>query len=374
MKAGAYFYKHDYGRAKRGRKWVVLSNDGLSLKWRAVGNTEVVQSGDGSAASSRGGTSSRGSFGGGNSARGLMKSASFSRFSSGACQTPPSLDQTARFQACAAARPLLRLASLHLTLPRAHSCTGLPTVPLSDVSHIIYGPYTDTFSKKSAHDRVDHRWVCFSLVLRESRTLDLAMEEESGLLSWLLGLQQLIVYFSPDKTTVSERWTLPKLQLQKLRLKVSGESDRATARQHGWASRPLASAPTSGSDLYLWLRPLPLAPTSGPPGGSLRLKLPLRTAEESRLSSGAPPWPRGQAATHSSGAESWRVSTGQVQGRVPLTWCFRRCSTRRKRSRARPPRQNCRRAPPGLASAPAGRPRDLLLQVAEGRGGRAERA
>tara|TARA_B100000767_G_scaffold198456_1_gene185386 strand:+ start:62 stop:523 length:462 start_codon:yes stop_codon:yes gene_type:complete len=133
--------------------------------------------------------------------------------------------------------------------------SSLLAVPLSDVSHIIYGPYTDTFSKKSAHDRVDHRWVCFSLVLRESRTLDLAMEEESGLLSWLLGLQQLIVYFSPDKTNVSERWTLPKLQLQKLRLKVSGESDRAAARQqHGWAPRPRAWAPssglTSGADLW----------------------------------------------------------------------------------------------------------------------------
>mmetsp|Transcript_35853 Transcript_35853/g.117981 ORF Transcript_35853/g.117981 Transcript_35853/m.117981 type:complete len:297 (-) Transcript_35853:58-948(-) len=181
--AGAYFYKHDYGRNKRGRKWLVLSNDGLQLKWRSVGPTEVVPPGDGGAQSSRGGQDSarRGSFGGMGSARGLVKSASFSRYSS---------------------------------------------VPLSDVSHIIYGPYTDTFSKKTAHDRVDHRWVCFSLVLRESRTLDLAMEEESGLLTWLLGLQQLIVYFSPDATLSSERWTLPKLQLQKLRLKVSGESDR----------------------------------------------------------------------------------------------------------------------------------------------------
>ena len=158
--------------------------------------------------------------------------------------------------------------------------SSLLAVPLSDVSHIIYGPYTDTFSKKSAHDRVDHRWVCFSLVLRESRTLDLAMEEESGLLSWLLGLQQLIVYFSPDKTNVSERWTLPKLQLQKLRLKVSGESDRAAACPHGWASRPLASAPSSAPNL--WLRALP--PTSGPLGGSLGLKLPLRTAERSHRS------------------------------------------------------------------------------------------
>ena len=141
----------------------------------------------------------------------------------------------------------------------------LPAVPLSDVSHIIYGPYTDTFSKKSAHDRVDHRWVCFSLVLRESRTLDLAMEEESGLLSWLLGLQQLIVYFSPDKTNVSERWTLPKLQLQKLRLKVSGESDRAAACPHGWASRPLASAPSSAPNLWLtWWLPWPQA---APPHG-----------------------------------------------------------------------------------------------------------
>lgn len=109
---------------------------------------------------------------------------------------------------------------------KSASFSRFSSVPLSDVSHIIYGPYTDTFSKKTAHDRVDHRWVCFSLVLRESRTLDLAMEEDSGLLTWLLGLQQLIVYFSPDKTNVSERWTLPKLQLQKLRLKVSGESDR----------------------------------------------------------------------------------------------------------------------------------------------------
>ena len=144
MKAGAYFYKHDYGRAKRGRKWLVLSNDGLSLKWRSVGNTEVVQPGDGSAASSRGGTSSRGSFGGGSSARGLMKSASFSRFSSGARQTPPSPDQTTRSRACAAARPLLRLAWLHLTLPRAHSWQSP-----SPTSHTSFTARTPTPSRRS---------------------------------------------------------------------------------------------------------------------------------------------------------------------------------------------------------------------------------
>jgi len=41
-----------------------------------------------------------------------------------------------------------------------------------------------------------------------------------------LGLQQLIAYFAPTQTHANERWTLPKLHLQKLRLKVSGESDR----------------------------------------------------------------------------------------------------------------------------------------------------
>ena len=302
MKAGAYFYKHDYGRAKRGRKWLVLSNDGLSLKWRSVGATEVVQPGDGSAASSRGGTSSRGSCGGGSSARGLMKSASFSRFSSGARQALPSPHQTPPFLAGIAQPPAPVAPGQAASDPAgAHSCLRLlPAVPLSDVSHIIYGPYTDTFSKKTAHDRVDHRWVCFSLVLRESRTLDLAMEEESGLLTWLLGLQQLIVYFSPDKTNVSERWTLPKLQLQKLRLKVSGESDRAAACQHGWAFQPLvwpaALAPSRGSQPAWWRAAAWWLPQPQPP---------LCTPEGGHRGLGAPPQLMSAAMVLGRGAGSW---------------------------------------------------------------------
>jgi len=113
--------------------------------------------------------------------------------------------------------------------PSANAASCSPascTVTLSDVSHIIYGPYTDTFAKKTAHDRQDPRWSCFSLVLRESRTVDFACEKEEELLPWLLGLQQLIVYFTPNGSAPNERWTLPKLHLQKLRLKVSGDSDR----------------------------------------------------------------------------------------------------------------------------------------------------
>jgi len=171
LKGGGYFYKHDYGRSKRSRKWLVLSTDGLSLRWRSVGAHEVVSSGDGSS-TARGGSTS---------ARGLIRSSSFSRYT---------------------------------------------TISIADVSHIIYGPYTDTFSKKTPHDRVDPRWACFSLVMRESRTVDFAAENEAPLLSWLLGLQQLIAYFSSGAANPIDQWTLSKLHLQKLRLKVSGESDR----------------------------------------------------------------------------------------------------------------------------------------------------
>ena len=85
-----------------------LSNDGLKLTWKSVGANEVVA----------GSGTDRGSP----SARGVLRSASFSKTTS---------------------------------------------ISLSDVSHIIYGPYTDTFAKKTYHDRVDPRWACFSLVLRE---------------------------------------------------------------------------------------------------------------------------------------------------------------------------------------------------------------
>jgi len=171
MKAGGYFYKHDFGRAKRGRKHLRLSTDGLKITWKTVGANEVVAEGGATDRSSpaKGGMTA------------VIRSASFSRTTS---------------------------------------------ITLSDVSHIIYGPYTDTFAKKTSHDRVDPRWACFSLVLRESRTVDFAAEDEASLLPWLLGLQQLIAYFAPTPSHANERWTLPKLQLQKLRLKVSGESDR----------------------------------------------------------------------------------------------------------------------------------------------------
>uniref|UniRef100_A0A7S4F479 PH domain-containing protein n=1 Tax=Chrysotila carterae TaxID=13221 RepID=A0A7S4F479_CHRCT len=73
LKGGAYFYKHDFGRVKRTRKWAILSSDGLALRWRSVGPTEVVMAGDGGS-TARGNTTSRG----------LMRSSSFSRFTTSA--------------------------------------------------------------------------------------------------------------------------------------------------------------------------------------------------------------------------------------------------------------------------------------------------
>ena len=103
---------------------------------------------------------------------------------------------------------------------------------MNEITHIIYGPYTDTFARKSSVDRVDQRWACFSLVMGEAdkqRTVDFAAEDEAVLLPWLLGLQQTIAFWAEQAgkpVPPSEQWTLPKLHLQKLRLKVSGESDR----------------------------------------------------------------------------------------------------------------------------------------------------
>ena len=158
MKGGAYFYKHDFGRSKRGRKHVKISADGTKISWKGVGERENV--------------------GGGGS---ILRSASFSR---------------------------------------------VTTTALSDVLHIVYGPYTDTFIKKTVHDRVDPRHLCFSLVLRESRTIDFAAEDEPSLLPWLLGLQQLVASFAATPPNAAEVWTLPKLRLQKMRLRIGTECDR----------------------------------------------------------------------------------------------------------------------------------------------------
>lgn len=68
MQRGNYFYKHDYGRSKRSRKWMLLSSDGLALRWKSVGSH-----GD-SASPSRGASSSRGS---------ILRSGSFARYSTG---------------------------------------------------------------------------------------------------------------------------------------------------------------------------------------------------------------------------------------------------------------------------------------------------
>ena len=42
MKRGTYAYKHDFNRSKRVRKYLTLSGDGLSLRWKTIGMSEII--------------------------------------------------------------------------------------------------------------------------------------------------------------------------------------------------------------------------------------------------------------------------------------------------------------------------------------------
>jgi hypothetical protein len=53
--------------------------------------------------------------------------------------------------------------------------------------------------------------------------LDFAFEDEGSALPWLCGLQQLISFFAPVRPPAHLTWTMPKLRIQKLRLKLTGE-------------------------------------------------------------------------------------------------------------------------------------------------------
>ena len=207
-----------------------------------------------------------------------MRSSSFSKYTTSERQRP-----AASLPAC----PLC--AGCEPACPLCAGCDHIPfslppagcAVALSDVSHIIYGPYTDTFIKKTAHDRADPRWACFSLVMKEAartvrprpRLIRVARRRTSfvvpvcntgrfrgrgrghtapmaarntaahrllcleypsgGVLRMLVSPRARAAWTWPGPLSSAprpcqslERWTLSKLHLQKLRLKVSGESDR----------------------------------------------------------------------------------------------------------------------------------------------------
>lgn len=104
----------------------------------------------------------------------------------------------------------------HLTAPSTARCRAPKLV------FALPPPLPEAFTWRGREARLYYvRGLALPLL-----QVDFAAEEESSLLPWLLGLQQLIVFFSPNGSHPNERWSLPKLHLQKLRLKVSGESDR----------------------------------------------------------------------------------------------------------------------------------------------------
>lgn len=105
MKAGGYFYKHDFGRNKRSRKELKLSSDGLKLTWRSVGESE-----------------GKGASGGSPSSRGILRSASFSRGSSSASLARACRQLSGSSLPCEASLPFSR-----------RSCPGLAKFPALSV-------------------------------------------------------------------------------------------------------------------------------------------------------------------------------------------------------------------------------------------------
>lgn len=55
--------------------------------------------------------------------------------------------------------------------------------------------------------------------------IDMAFEDEGDVLPWLSGLQQLMCFFAPTRPPEHLIWTLSKLRIQKLRLKVVAEAE-----------------------------------------------------------------------------------------------------------------------------------------------------
>ena len=122
MKKGGYFYKHDYGRAKRSRKHLKLSTDGLKITWKAVGANEVVPDGSGT---------DRGS----SPAKSILRSASFSRTTSSAQQQLARARRGGRRARAAAQRCWQhRRATPHAASgnEHCHLCCGCRLRPSSD--------------------------------------------------------------------------------------------------------------------------------------------------------------------------------------------------------------------------------------------------
>jgi len=185
LTSGCAVVKHNLNGSKRVRKWLTLSNDCLTLKWRTIGESEGA----------------------------------------GAAQTAP-----------------LTPRSPSLFTPRESASSIL----LSDVQMILYGPFSANFARKSTKARVDKDYNCFSLALRTlERTIDFAFEDEATALPWLAGIQQLVTFFAEVPPEPRLCWTLSKLRVQRLRLKVAAEIE---VSEHQDAARVLAGIARDAAD------------------------------------------------------------------------------------------------------------------------------
>jgi len=193
LKAGCYVYKHDFNRTKRVRKLLMLSEeDGKQGKWMALKWSNA------GASDSPGGSSTP---------RGSTTPRSGEPSSPATPQSP-------------------RRSSFSDLLMSPRGSDGSTKVSVFEIAQVCFGPYTENFSRRSVEKRIDASHRCFSLLMRSvNRSLDFAFEDDADTLPWLLGLQQLVCYFSPTPIEASMIWTLPKLHVQTLRLKLQAEAE-----------------------------------------------------------------------------------------------------------------------------------------------------
>lgn len=110
---GAFFFKHDFHRNRRTRKWVALSPDGQMLRWKTAGASFVPPAFEGVGGNE---LTPRGE-----TPRGTPRSGGWGSARSGSAWA-----------------------------------SGFTTLAIKDVDHIIFGAYSDTFERKSPSVRVRH--------------------------------------------------------------------------------------------------------------------------------------------------------------------------------------------------------------------------
>uniref|UniRef100_A0A7S0Q263 PH domain-containing protein n=1 Tax=Coccolithus braarudii TaxID=221442 RepID=A0A7S0Q263_9EUKA len=209
LKQGGAFYKHDFGRSHRSRKWMALSTDSQSLRWRSSGDSPPQTDLDVAVPMLLGSPLDR------------MLQRNFDEAqlqgNSPTPRTKHNYMEAAQLQGGSSSPRMMRLR-------RPASFSRISTLALKDIVDIEYGMGSETFLQKSTTDRVDEVHMCFSLRTVSGRTFDFAATDEDLLMVWLLGLQHALHLQS---------FTAATLRLKRLRFKIASTAERTGLSTHG---------------------------------------------------------------------------------------------------------------------------------------------